>query len=76
MGFKENAFPIGKGKVNLTSGSRTDKLVYWCTEAGTLTVTWQDDTTSVLTLAAGDAVNMNDLSVKSVAITTGTYNVY
>lgn len=74
MNFKENAFPIGKGKIELTTGTRTDNLVYWCRSDGTLTVTWSDDTTTVVTLLAGEAVNVEG-TAKSVAITTGTFNV-
>lgn len=74
MSFKENAFPIGKGKLNLTSGTRTDKLVYWCRVAGNLTITWSDDTTTVIALTAGEAVDIED-TAKSVTVTTGTFHV-
>lgn len=76
MSYKENAFPIGMGKVNLTSGIRTDTLVYWCVADGTLQVTWSDATTDDIALIAGDAVNIeNSSTVTSVEITAGTFHV-
>ena len=74
MSFKENAFPIGKGKIELTSGTRTDNLVYWCRADGTLTFTFEDDTTKVVTLITGEAIRP-EATIKSVTITTGTFNL-
>ena len=75
MSWKENAFPLGAGKVNLTSGTRTDlPLVYLCAEDGTITITWADTTTSVISMVAGDAVHVENTAT-SVAITTGTFHV-
>ncbi len=74
MSFKENAFPHGKGKLNLISGTRTDNLVYLCVIAGTLTITWSDDTTTAIDLISGDAVDPES-TIKSVTITSGTFHV-
>ncbi len=76
MSFKENAFPIGQGKLNLTSisGVRTDTLVYWCRADGSLTITWADTSTEVVELSKGEAVRIENTAV-SVAITTGTFHV-
>ena len=74
MSWKENAFPIGKGMLNLTTGSRTDTRIYWCRVDGSLTITWSDDTTTVIDLLVGEAVDIED-TAKSVAITTGTFHI-
>ena len=78
MSFKDNAFPIMKGNINLTSGTKTggDLGVFWCSVAGSLTITWEDATTTVLALAVGDAVDFRqDPGITSVAITTGTFHI-
>ena len=74
MSWKENAFPIGQGKLNLTTGTRTDNRIYWCRADGSLTITWPDTTTTVISLLAGEAVDIEDTAT-SVAITTGTFHV-
>ncbi len=75
MSYKENSFPIGQGKVGLTSGTRTDLArVYWCVGDGTLRITWADASFTDLNLVAGDAVNIENTAT-SVQITAGTFHV-
>jgi hypothetical protein len=75
MSFKENAFPLGKGKLNLTSGTRTDMArVYWCVDNGTLTITWSDASTTDIDLVSGDAVKIENTAT-SVEIVSGTFHV-
>ena len=77
MSYKENAFPLGQGKLNLTTGTITigsNPRVLWCRVAGTLTITWPDTTTTVVSLAVGEAVEV-EATATSVAITTGTFHV-
>lgn len=74
MSFKENAFPLTQGQVNLTSGTFTDKDIFFCVADGSITITWGDATTSVIPMRAGDAVNVSYVAT-SVAITTGTFHI-
>ena len=73
MDYKSNAFPLKKGQVNLTSGTYGGG-VYLAVKDGSLTVTWDDATTSVITVEAGLAVQAV-FGVTSVAITTGTFHL-
>ena len=78
MSYKENAFPIGQGSIEITTGTRTSPAcnkVYWCRANGTLTLTFADATTDTVDLFAGDAVNLNEPNIESVAITSGTFNI-
>ena len=72
MSYRENSFPLSKGKVNLTTGTFGGGA-FLCTVAGDLTITWDDDTTSVVSCLEGNAFNI--VSSKSVEITSGTYQV-
>lgn len=75
MSYKENAFPLGQGKLNLTTGTFTTlPRVLWCRVAGTITITWPDTTTTVVALSVGEAVEV-EATATSVAITTGTFHV-
>ena len=75
MSYKENAFPLGKGKLNLTTGTFTElPRVLWCRVAGNITITWSDATTTVVSLGVGEAVEVEGTAT-SVAITTGTFHV-
>lgn len=77
MSYKENAFPVGKGKLNLTTGTIAiagNPRVLWCRGDGSLTITWSDATTTVITLVYGEAVEI-EATATSVAITTGTFTV-
>ena len=78
MSYKENAFPIDQGKIELTSGTRTSpscNKVYWCRGDGTLTLTFLGGTTDTVDLLFGEAVNLNSPNIKSVVVTSGTFNV-
>lgn len=78
MSYKENAFPIDQGSIEVTTGTRVSpscNKVYWCTSDGVLTLTFADATTDTVTLLAGDAVNFNSPNIESVAITSGTFNI-
>ena len=75
MSWKQNAFPLGQGKVNLTTGTITTlPKVFLCAADGSLTITWQDTTTSVIDMTAGNAVEV-EATATSVAITTGTFHI-
>ena len=78
MSYKENAFPIDQGSIEVTTGTRVSpscNKVYWCVLAGTLTLTFGDASTDTVGLVAGDAVNFNSPNIVSVAITSGTFNI-
>ena len=78
MSYKENAFPIDQGSIEITTGTRTSPAcnkVYWCVTAGTLTLTFADATTDTVDLVAGDAVNLASPNIESVAVTSGTFNI-
>lgn len=75
MSYKENAFPLGQGKLNLTTGTITVlPRVFWCRVDGSLTITWPDTTTTVVTMLVGEAVEVEGTAT-SVAITTGTFHI-
>ena len=76
MSWKENAFPLGQGKVNLTTGTITTMpKVFLCVADGSITITWADGvSTSVISLTAGNAVEV-EATATSVAITTGTFHI-
>ena len=73
MDYKSNAFPVGKGKVNLTTGTFGGG-VFLCVVDGDLLVTWADDTTDTLSLTAGDAINAVR-TAKTVGIVSGTFHI-
>ena len=78
MSYKENAFPIDQGKIEVTTGTRVSPAcnkVYWCVGDGVLTLTFKDTTTDTVTLALGDAVDLNSPNIESVAITSGSFNI-
>ena len=78
MSYKENAFPLGQGSIEVTTGTRTGiacRKAYWCRSAGTLTVTLNDDTTDTVDLVSGEAVSFYSPNTKSVAVTSGTFNI-
>ena len=78
MSYKENAFPIDQGSIEVITGTRTSPAcnkVYWCRAAGTLTLTFADATTDTADLVAGEAVNCISPNIESVAITSGTFNI-
>ena len=70
MSYKENGFPISKGRVNMTSGSVAGLLL--CVEDGAINVTWDDDSTAVISMVAGDAINFS--KAKSAVIDSGSYH--
>ena len=78
MSYKENAFPIDQGSIEVTTGTRVSPAcnkVYWCTVDGVLTLTFADASTDTATLSAGDAVNLNSPNIESVVVTSGTFNI-
>ncbi len=70
MSYKVNSFPIKKGGVNLTSGSIEGSVL--CVDAGSITVTWDDDTTSVIDFENGWSMDL--INVKSAVVTTGKFH--
>ena len=75
MSYKDNSFPIRKGKAELTSGVH-EEGTYWnvSENVGTLKITWKDDTTTTITVPSGGAINTVLEDSKSVEILTGAYH--
>jgi len=68
--YIDNAYPVQKGKVNLTTGALGATAL--CVADGSITVTWEDDSTDVLDMVAGDAIDLRN--AKSAVVTTGTFH--
>ena len=69
--YKLNAFPLGKGMVNLTTGTYGEGIFY-CIEDGDLTITWEDASTDTISCVAGNAFEVH--TATSVVITSGTFH--
>ena len=72
MTYRDNSFPINKGKVNLTTGTFGGGA-FLCTVDGSLVVTWDDDSTDTIACITGDAFNIK--GCKTVEITAGTFHI-
>ncbi|MBV5347422.1 hypothetical protein JZU46_04310 [bacterium] len=59
------AMPLRKDKINLVSGSYDLSLIF-CVIDGNITITWYDDTTSVVALVEGDSFTIDE--AKSVTL--------
>lgn len=70
---KGSAFPLERGLNKLTTGVVVLPEALLCDIAGSLTVTWLDDTTSVELFVAGDTRDVKN-RVKSISVTTGTFS--
>ena len=75
MAYQDNAFPLCQGGVNLTSGTYTVTKgnIFQCVSDGTLTATWQDDTTSAIDCIASGIPYIIE-NAKQVVITSGTFH--
>ena len=72
MSVYDNSFPLSQHKVNMTTGA-IDGIVN-CIVAGSITVTWEDDSTDVIPFAVGDSKNLTN--TKSAVVTTGTFESF
>lgn len=73
MNYKDNAMPLCKDRVNLTTGSFYDG-VYLAVEDGTLSIVWEGTTTAVtVDCTSGQAFNV--VGSKSVTIVSGMFHV-
>ena len=77
-GDSVQAFPLRKGLVNISTGTVTDpstdlrpQLAH-CVADGSLTLTWSDDSTSVVALIAGDDFSMAE--AVTVEVTSGSFH--
>jgi len=67
--------PLQKGKINITTGTFDSNVILHCEVDGSITITWNDDTTTVYAMVAISDVVCRDRDCKSVAITSGTFTV-
>ena len=70
-GYIDNAMSLRKGSVNLTSGSN-GVGTYLCVTDGSLSITWDDTTTSTVDCVAGNAFRPIDAA--SITITSGMFH--
>ena len=66
--------PLRKGKVNITTGVFTGITLIHCIVDGSFTITWNDATTSVIPMVENRVYSLAE-DVKSISISTGTYNL-
>ena len=75
--YKDNAFPIGRDKNDLTSGIEEiskGQAVFECIEDGSLKSTYSDGHTNTIVRLAGSAVLFDsNKGVVSVEILSGTF---
>jgi len=63
-----------QGKVNITSGTVENVKIVRCVEAGSITITWSDESTDVLDISAMEDFTLDNSAV-SVTFTSGTYHI-
>jgi len=66
---------LQKGKVGVTSGVTTGNQVVHCEVDGSITITWDDDTTTLYNMSTGSDRNIRDNQMKTVEVTTGTFTI-
>ena len=77
MARQDNAFRLGKGKINLTSGKRkvmNAYEMYLCVEDGVLELTFDDGSVGSVDCIAGQAYSF-DGSVEKVEIKSGKFHI-
>ena len=77
-GGAAQVFPLRQGLIDISSGTVTDPtngkrpLIAHCVADGSLTLTWQDTSTTVVGFIAGDDFSLVEAS--SVDVTSGTFH--
>ena len=71
MSFRDNAFPLMEGKVNLMSGTYNDGI-FVCVDSGSLSVEFNSNTETIV-CNAGDAYRVYDAI--GITIVSGTFHV-
>jgi len=77
-GGAAQVFPLRQGLIDITTGTVTDPtsgkrpLIAHCVADGSLTLTWSDNSTTVVGFIAGDDFSMVEAS--SVDVTSGTFH--
>ena len=77
-GGAAQVFPLRQGLIDITTGTVTDPtsgrrpLIAHCVADGSLTLTWQDASTTVVSFIAGDDFSM--VEAEAVAVTTGSFH--
>ena len=77
-GGAAQVFPLRKGLIDITTGTVTDPvsgkrpLIAHCVADGSLTLTWSDNSSTVVSFIAGDDFSMVEAS--SVDVTSGTFH--
>ena len=77
-GGAAQVFPLRQGMIDISSGTVTDPvsgkrpLIAHCVAEGSLTLTWQDTSSTVVGFIAGDDFSMVEAS--SVDVTSGTFH--
>lgn len=67
------ALPLQQGLLNLTAGTFTSVTIVHCELDGTITLTWEDGTTTDYTMVAGADVFVYE--AVSVTIIAGTFTL-
>ena len=70
MAFQENSFPVGKGKVNITTGKIYG--VALCVLDGDLTIAWKATGSDTISCVAGDAINL--VNAIDATVVSGTFH--
>ena len=77
-GGAAQVFPLRQGMIDISSGTVTDPtsgkrpLIAHCVADGSLTLTWQDTSATVVSFIAGDDFSM--VEAEAVAVTTGSFH--
>ncbi len=77
-GGAAQVFPLRQGLIDITTGTVTDPtsgkrpLIAHCVAEGSLTLTWSDNSTTVVSFIAGDDFSM--VEAEAVAVTTGSFH--
>ena len=70
MSYQENGFVITEGRVNLVAGKALSGVIV-CIESGDITVTWDSNETSTITIPEGMSLNLK--KAKSAVVVSGTF---
>jgi hypothetical protein len=69
------AFPLVKGQISLTNGTYTNVNMIHCTQDGSFTITWDDNTTQIVPMTE-NRVHVFTKGVKNILLNiNGTYNI-
>ena len=77
-GGAAQVFPLRQGLIDITTGTVTDPtsgkrpLIAHCVAEGSLTLTWSDNSTTVVSFIAGDDFSM--VEAEAVAVTAGSFH--